>query len=207
VSLHSGKRRNFERTAKLRSAGMIVLLAAFGAACERQEPRTFADFMEDAIARDGALARCNQDRAAAEEDVECVNARRAAEAVAVAAERARRESLEAESERKLIALRDRTAFEQEAEERAAAEARAAEEAAYDAQWDDPEQSAPVPAPGGIVAFDVYAAGDDPAIPTFDFTEQPPPASDLTIARPQLTLDDIAIPRPFRATDDAVAASQ
>jgi hypothetical protein len=189
---------------------MIVLLAALGAACERQEPRSFADFMDDAIARDGALARCNQDRSAAANDVECVNARSAAEAVAVAAERARQADLDRQSERTLIALRDRAGFEQEAAERAAAEERAAEQAAYDAQWIDPNEAAFTTAPEGIVAFDVYAAGDGrlPSARSLDFSTAAPLASDFAIPRPQLIFDDVAIERPFRvAADDTVAVSQ
>ena len=206
------KRGSFERVTQIRSAGMVVLLAAFGAACEQQEPRSFADFMDDAIARDGALARCNQDRTAAENDIECSNARRAADAVAVAQERAREEARERQSERTLIALRDRAAFEQEAAARAAAEARAAQQAAYDAQWIEPDAAAAqaVPAPEGILAFDVYPEGAArrPFVPSFELSAAAPPASDLTIPRPQLTFDEVAIPRPFRTTvDDAVADSQ
>jgi hypothetical protein len=209
VSSLGFKRGSFERVTQIRSAGMVVLLAAFGAACEQQEPRSFADFMDDAIARDGALARCNQDRTAAENDIECSNARRAADAVAVAQERAREEARERQSERTLIALRDRAAFEQEAAARAAAEARAAQEAAYDAQWIEPDAEA-APAPEGILAFDVYPEGAArrPFAPSFELSAAAPPASDLTIPRPQLTFDEVAIPRPFRTTvDDAVADSQ
>lgn len=200
----------FGRFAEIRFVGAIVVLAAL-AACEQHEPRSFQDFMEDAIARDGALARCSRDPVAAAPDVECANARRAAEAVAVAAERARKVELEAQSERRLIALRDRAALEQEAVEQAAAEAQAAEAAAYEAQWVDPaDETSPAPAPEGIVAFDVYGQRERrvPALPNIDVSVAAPGPSEITIARPQLTLDEIGIPRPFRAVaaDDSVAAS-
>jgi len=117
---------------------MAVVAALSLAGCSGQhEPRSFQDFMDDAIARDGVLARCNQDREESLDDVECSNARRAAEAAAVALERARSAELALESERKLLALRERVAIQQEAELRAVAEAQAAAEAAYDAQWIDP----------------------------------------------------------------------
>lgn len=92
--------------------------------------------MEDAIAREGALARCNQDRDATLNDIECANARRAAAALAVREEHDRRAQLALESQRKLLALRARAAMEQEAAARAAAAQRAAEEAAYEARWRD-----------------------------------------------------------------------
>lgn len=192
------------------SVGIVVLLASLGAACEQHASRTFEDFTEDAIARDGALARCNQGRVAAADDVECANARRAAEAAAVAVERARKDELERQSELTLIALRDRQAVAAEAAQRAAAEARAAEEAAYDAQWNDPDAT-PVPgaAPAGIIAFDVYAARGSrwPAV-DLDGVALAPPSSEVSIASPQLSFDEPAIPRPFRVpADQAVAVSQ
>jgi hypothetical protein len=192
---------------------MVVLLAALGAACEQQAPRTFEDFREDAIARDGALARCNQNGVAAAEDVECANARRAAEAAAVAAERARKDELERQSELTLIALRDRQAVAAEAAQRAALEARAAAEAAYDAQWKDPDAPpGPGAAPAGIIAFDVYAAGRS-RLPALDGVALAPPSSEVSIASPQWSFDQWsfdgpAIPPPLRLpVDQAVAASQ
>jgi hypothetical protein len=192
---------------------MVVLLAALGAACEQHAPRTFEDFTEDAIARDGALARCNQNGVAAAEDVECANARRAAEAAAVAAERARKDELERQSELTLIALRDRQAVAAEAAQRAEVEARAAAAAAYDAQWKDPDAPpGPGAAPAGIIAFDVYAAGRS-RWPALDGVALAPPSSEASIASPQWSFDrwsfdEPAIPPPLRLpVDQAVAASQ
>jgi hypothetical protein len=80
-------------------------MAAGLAACAPQpEPRTVSEFMEDGLARDGVLARCNQDREATLTDAECANARRAAAAVALEAERGREPKLERESEVKLAAF-------------------------------------------------------------------------------------------------------
>jgi hypothetical protein len=203
VSAHKVK-RNVEVLAVLRTAGMVVLAAAFGAACEQHEPRSFNDFMEDAIARDGALARCGNEPSLAN-DIECANARRAASAVAVAQERAREAALERESERKLVAMRDRVAFEQRAERRAEAHAQAAAEAAYEAQWTDP--SDPALPDQDIVAFAVYGQveGGRPRLPSFELAAVTPPASDFQIAEPQLAFDDVTIPRPFKNTADVVAA--
>ena len=50
--------------------------------------------MDDDIARDGTLARCNENRDETLNDIECANARRAAAAIALRAERERREALE-----------------------------------------------------------------------------------------------------------------
>src|SRR5690606_20210555 len=108
----------------------VTLLAA----CEGPKPRSFNDFLTDSLAREGALARCNQDRDANLRDVECANARRAAAAVAVQQERERREQLDRESERKLDEIRRLVALQQQREREAAEAAAAAAEAVYDLQW-------------------------------------------------------------------------
>ena len=59
--------------------------------------------------------------------------------MAVAVERERSGELAEQSERKLIAMRDRAAREEQAEQLALATAEAAAEAAYDAQWVDPNE--------------------------------------------------------------------
>ena len=186
------------------AALMIVVAALLCAGCGQHEPRSFQDFMDDAIARDGALARCNEDRDATLDDIECSNARRAAAAVAVTVERARSADLELQSERKLAALRDRTAIQQQAELRAAAEAEAAAEAAYDAQWVDP--SAEQAQDFEIAAFARYE-GHVPPRPTLELAAVTPPASDLHITRPELDLDEAVIPRPFRDAANGGSASQ
>jgi len=116
--------------------GLIASLCLLTAGCSGPEPRTYDDFMEDRIARDGTLARCNRDRESTARDVDCANARRAASAVALLEERARREELERESERKLAALRAQIVSRDRARREAMAAALAAAEAAYDAQWAD-----------------------------------------------------------------------
>jgi hypothetical protein len=210
---------------------VVVLATMLVTGCEQSyTPRSFDHFMEDAIARDGALARCNRDRDATEDDVECQNARRAAAAVAASVERARSGERAEESERKLVAMRDRAAREQQAEERAIEEAEAAAQLAYDAQWVDPNElqggaaeanaaagdegrvfgppiSEPVTARANrVIAFDVYAASRS-QIPELELAAVEPPTSDLQITRPTLSLDEVAIPRPFRNADGGDAVSQ
>jgi len=173
--------------------------------------------MDDGLARDGVLTRCNRDREATLNDVECANARRAAAAIALEAERDRAGKLEQESEATLLALRERDDRAAAAEQQRASVERAAAEAAYDAQWPDsrgsrpqaataPEAVASFGAPVGPVlpsmrgsTFDVYADGSDAlARPALEIEAAPPP-NDLVLASPQIELTDLtAVPRPFRA---------
>lgn len=186
MSSHEIKTGSRRSIAKIGSTGIVVLLTVLTAACDQQEPRSFEFFMEDAIARDGALARCNQDRAAAAGDIECENARRAAEAVAVAEQKTREAQLRQRSEQTLLAMRDRATQEQEAALRAEQEARAAAEAAYEAQWVDGQAVEDLPpAPEGIVAFDVYAQRDDRLAPSFDVVDAAPASDFFTLARPEI----------------------
>ena len=95
--------------------------------------------MDDSVAREGTLARCNQNRQETARDIECANARRAASALALIEERERREVLERESERKLAALRTQIERRDRAKRDAMAAALAAAEAAYEAQWASSEE--------------------------------------------------------------------
>ncbi len=182
-----------DRHSKRAAAGMMIALAGLVAGCDapQPQPRSFFVFMEDGIAREGVLARCNRDRDATANDVECNNARRAAAAVALERERGRSAALEQQSERKLLALRVRAARDAEAQQQAEVEARVAEEQAYEQQW----RNATVDE--GI---------EQPAPPAFQFAVVAPPANDLLIAPPPLELEELAtIPRPFRT--DSVAVPQ
>lgn len=205
-------RRQREPGLRLRT-GLAPLLAAALASCAPQpEPRTVIDFMEDGLARDGVLTRCNQDRDATLTDEECANARRAAAAIALSAERARAPELEQESEAKLVALREREARRAEAEREALAAANAAADAAYESRWPDQPgtrptegtSSSPVPVFGTPVgpvlpsmsrapAFDVYADGSNPlGRPSFEIADAEPPANELVIAQPQLEMTELAV---------------
>lgn len=202
----------------VRAASAVVFLAAVTAACDRQAPRTFNDFMEDPIARDGAIARCNQDRDAAVNDIECANARRAAAAVAVREERERNEALAAESERKLRELRLELERAEEAARLAAEEAAAKARAEYEAQWnaaEEPdEQQASAPSPPRETAAPVASIAGPPvlprrAAPAADLLPSPNPGpGELALSPPDDALSDQSgtergiVPRPFRGGEGA-----
>lgn len=179
--------------------------------------------MDDGLAREGVLTRCNQNRAATLEDVECVNARRAAAVVALEQERSRSVDFERESERKLIALRERAERDAQAAARAASAAQAAARAAYEAQWrggnapavagEPVSSTAPVfGAPVGVVLpsmsdstffQDLAETTRPPSPPTLGVEPVEPPASRVDIASPELPREELTIlPRPFRADDRA-----
>jgi hypothetical protein len=154
--------------------------------------------MEDGLAREGVLARCNQDREATHGDEECANARRAASTLAAAGESERSATLEKESARKLNALRDRQVRQAQADQDAAAAAKAAADEAYEAQWRDKN------AAGG--AGPIADADDQreslsqlPARPELKLAAVAPPPSDLKPQKPEIEHAAI-IPRPFRAND-------
>ena len=133
--------RQFDTSKATSSArgGMVVVLAvgALLAACiEEPQPRSFTEFMDDGIAREGTLVRCNEDRVATANDPECVNARRAAAAIAAQEDEQQRARLEAQSEARLLAARQRDDHQQAAERQAEIAAAAEEQLAYESQWVD-----------------------------------------------------------------------
>jgi hypothetical protein len=127
------------------------------AGCERPpEPRTFADFMDDSIARDGTLARCNKDPDGTMEDIECAHARRAALSIALSQERERREALEIESQRKIEELKAEMVERERIARDAALAAARAERDAYEAMWRE----------RGVVPDDVFGPvtrANDPGV--------------------------------------------
>jgi hypothetical protein len=199
----------------------VLIAFALGSGCDEVKPRSFEDFMEDGLAREGVLARCKQDRDASADDVECTNARRAAIVVAAEAERVRSRGLEQESERKLEMMRDRVARAEQAAREAQLAAEAAANAAYEAQWRDGTKPAPSdsPAPKDVPAFGAPLAaperpsGPPPGIyedtvsatqkrPSLQVDPGAPPASEIVIDRPQVEIAEAtAIPRPFRDADN------
>jgi hypothetical protein len=92
------------------------------------------EFMDDSLAREGALARCNRDREATANDAECVNARRAASTIAARADEALREQREENSDILRARARDRAGYVQTNAERADAAAQVTAEAEYEEQW-------------------------------------------------------------------------
>jgi hypothetical protein len=198
--------------------GALLIAAALAACAPQPAPRTVLDFMDDGLAREGVLTRCNQSRDATSADEECANARRAAAALALEAERARAPGLEQASESKLLAVRESEDRAATAQQQAAAAARSAAEAAYEARWRDPSGSrmpgatsagtAPTfGAPVGAVMpsmtestlFDVYAEGNRPlGRRTLEIAKVEPPANDVPLLKPEIEL--AIVPRPFRNDD-------
>ena len=192
--------------AAARVAGLLTV-AVWLVACDKPtKPRSFEFFMEDGLAREGVLARCNQDRRATAGDEECENARKAAMTLAAAGDKERSVNLEKESERKLSALRDHQVRQQRAEQDAVATAKAAADAAYEAQWREKNSQS-----GAAGAEPISDAEDRvvereslsqlPARPGLKLAAVTPPTSDLKPQKPEIEHAAI-IPRPFRATDSA-----
>ncbi len=190
--------------------GLIASLCLLTAGCSGPEPRSFQDFMDDRIAREGTLARCNQDREKTARDIDCANARRAASTVALHEERARREDLERESERKLAALRAQIGMRDRARREAMAAALAAAEAAYEAQWaagvfaefDVDGSSLPTQTQiGGSADITAEAASAQPADAAHQFGAPiaPPAIQPLTTESPagRVLPGATQIPLPFR----------
>jgi len=217
VSAPVAIRRQWKSRIGLHAGVAPLVVAALAACAPEPAPRTVIDFMDDGYAREGVLTRCNRNRDETLSNEECANARRAAAALAIEAERARAPGLEQESEAKLLALRDREVQQAVAEQDADAAARVAAEAAYEARWNDPAgprvagpAQSPAPAFGTPVGsvmpsmsnsptFDVYAGGTDMlARPSLEIAAVEPPLNELVIATPRLEMTDLAvIPRPFR----------
>lgn len=72
----------------MKRIAVLVIACVASAACSEREPRSVAQFMENEAALQGTLVRCEQDRAAAAQNQECVNAKRAVQRLAVIEERA-----------------------------------------------------------------------------------------------------------------------
>jgi hypothetical protein len=204
-------------SAAARATGILVVAVLVGACGqEAARPRSFEYFKEDGLAREGALARCNQDRAASDADIECANARRAGAAVAAELEQARSGELAAESARKLAAMRDLSARAEQAQQEAELAAQAAADAAYEAQWRDPKATTETgaAAPGARTpmfgaplsparssmrddtAYNVESLSQVPTRPELELAAVAPPVSE--IVQPELEIEQTAIiPRPFR----------
>lgn len=127
------RRKNLTRCSLTVSVLPVIAILT---GCGEGQPRSFEFFMEDEFARDGTLARCNDEREDTLNDIECANARRAASAIALTEERVRRQQLEIDSERKLEQLRAQMERERQMAGNAKAAAEAAAFAAYEAYWRD-----------------------------------------------------------------------
>jgi hypothetical protein len=180
-----------------RVAGVLAVTAWLAACQQPARPRSYEFFMEDGLAREGVLARCNQDRKASVDDQECDNARRAAATLGASGERERTENYERQSSRKLEELRDRSARKQQADDQAAAAAQAAEKEAYEAQWRDKEAAATGAGPiSDNGADERESLSQLPARPELKIAAIDPPKADVQPQKPEIEHAAV-IPRPFR----------
>ena len=101
------------------------------AACAKEQPPiSVSEFMENPRLLEATMVRCGQNRAETKYEVECVNARDAVNRIEVSAKQAKREELEAQSERKRQALRRTQQAAAEARRRALEAQKRREEAEY-----------------------------------------------------------------------------
>ena len=195
--------------------GALLLATGLLVACvEEPLPRSFVEFMDDSLAREGVLARCNADRAATADDIECINARRAAAAIAAQADAGQRERLEAQSEARRLAARQRADAQLEAERQAALAAEAEAQMAYEAQFETTETpqvgvpEAVVPDPAPIVAPET-SPGADLLEPITLPASIHPPLTTISLPRgaklieyqaPEPELQEIELPSRLKSLD-------
>ncbi len=122
-------------------ASSLLLIAA---CAKEQQPTSVTFFMENPIALEAAVVRCNADRESNRYEPECVNAREAALLTDAIETRARKKQLEEESERKLRDLRASHDALDLARLRLQEEERLRKENEYLSQFQDPAASAKQP---------------------------------------------------------------
>ena len=193
----------------------LSLCAVIAGCVNEPPPRSFTEFMDDRFAREGTLVRCNADRTATANDPECINARRAAAALAAQDDAAQRERRDAQSEARLLAARQREAVQQEAERRAQAEAQVEQQLADESQWEEEQTSAQAPIDARVAetAADATPTGSITPLPELEPIALPesvrPPLTTISLprgAKPMVfeptepTLDEIVVPEHLRKID-------
>lgn len=107
-------------------SGLLLL-----AACAKEQPAvSVSEFVENPRLLEATMVRCAQNRSETKYEVDCVNARDAVNRLEVGAKQAKREELEAQSERKRQALRRTQEAAAEARRRAREAQKHREEAEY-----------------------------------------------------------------------------
>jgi len=214
---------------KGRLGALLLASAALVACVEEPLPRSFVEFMDDSLAREGVLVRCNADRDATASDPECINARRAAAAIAAQQDVGKRERLEAQSEARLAAARQRADAQLAAQRQAALAAEAERTHSYEAQWDEnhtaeitvapvgPDSTYPEPAPQFAQPQEAVpqpeAAPPAPPVPSLEPVTLPssvrPPLTTITLPRgakpielaaPGPELEEIVLPSRLKTVD-------
>lgn len=195
--------------------GALALATILVVACvDEPLPRSFVEFMDDSLAREGVLARCNADRAATADDVECINARRAAAAVAAQVDASQRERLEAQSEARRLAARQRADAQFEAERQAVLAAEAEAQMAYEAQFqttETPQLSVPdavVPDPLPVVPSETRSGAEllEPVTlpasihPPLTTIRLPRGAKPIEYQAPEPELQEIELPSRLKSLD-------
>lgn len=115
---------------------LVCGLLLLGACAEEVPPVSVVEFMNNPRLLEATMVRCAQNRAETKYAVECVNARDAVNRLAAAEEQARRQQMEAQSERKRQALRRTQEAAAEARRRAVEAQRQREEAEYLGLFDE-----------------------------------------------------------------------
>ena len=115
------------------AGGIICLLAG---CAEEPPPRSVGEFLDNRILLEATMVRCGENRNESKYEAECVNAREAINRIATEEEKARREDLEAQFERKRKSLRRTQEAAAEARRRAAEARRRREEAEYLGVYDE-----------------------------------------------------------------------
>lgn len=186
----------------------ILLLGGFAllAGCSGEPPpRTVQNFLDNPIILEAVMVRCAQNREETRYDAECVNARQAVSLIEAREERARRDALESQSERKRQALSRTQKAAAEARRRAAEAEKRREEAEYLAQFGElppsvdgeAEGATAVNAPGAAIPDtlepednrrgydDSVPASDGGNAPVVDSEPESAPESDLDAVRDEL----------------------
>jgi len=194
---------------------LIAVATLLSACVEEPPPRSFTEFMDDSLAREGTLVRCNADRDATANDIECINARRAAQAIAAQEEEQKRARLEEQSEARLIAARQRADAQFEAQRQAEVAAEQEAERAYEAQWSDtttdtiatvgiPDTSSAGAVSGSTVVG--AAAAPQPQLEPVNVPTVRPPLTTVSLPRgakpieyqpPQPKLEEIVVPNQLK----------
>jgi hypothetical protein len=115
---------------KIRLSICLVGLGFLAGCSEEIPPVSVAEFIDNERLLESTMVRCAQDRTKSRYDVECINARDAANRLEVAQEKTRRQELESQSERKRKALRRTQEAVAEARRRSLEEQRRREEEEY-----------------------------------------------------------------------------
>lgn len=147
--------------------------------CAKEPPaRSVQEFVDNPISLEAAMVRCSQNRKETRYDAECVNARQAVSIIEAKEERARRDALEAQSQRKREALWRTQKAAAEARRRAVEAEQRRKEAEYLAQFGvlppppDGENQDTANVPGAVIPT-APADTDGQQGPDVVFEELPP----------------------------------